>query len=166
MTLKEENEQELNFDEETALYYEPFAFVGNNEIKDYGQEEFKLTDEGCIVTFQEECEYEAVFVNDDDSSFGDTSSVYEDMIPSKGAIIALGFGSESSDNYIFRRFDDNTIIRHKVDSLFTLTEFENVEDNDISIQFNSDIDVIEAQDFQDCYSSYDPVEEDSIVLNL
>lgn len=159
MIQKEEINKELNFDETSALYYEPFSFVGNNGIEDYSQNE-----ELQIVAFKEN---EAILVNDDDSSsFGDTSSVYEDVIPHKGAIIALGFGQESSDSYIFRRFDENTIIRHKVDTLFTLSDFENVEDNDIAIQLNSQIGVVEREDFQDCYSSFDPTEDDGIILGM
>lgn len=136
-------------------------------MEDY-EAELRLTDDGLqIVSFPESDEYEAVLVNDDDSSsFGDTASVYEDAIPPKTAIIALGFTDECSDGYLFRRFDENTIIRHKVDTLFTLADFDSLEDNDISKQLSSQMDGMGSQDFQDCYSSYDPTVEDSIVLSL
>lgn len=117
-----------------------------------------------------------MLVNDDSSSSfggggggaGDTSPAgYEDVMPAKGAIIALGFGAESSDNYIFRRFDENTIIRHKVDTLFTLGEFDNLVDGDIALPINAQIGGIECEDFQRCYGSFvSPVDEDSIVLTL
>lgn len=137
-------------------------------MADYNQSDLQLAQEGLqIVAFKEDDEYEAVLVNDDDtSSFGDSSSVYEDVVPQKTAIIALNFGNEGSDSYIFRRFDDNTIIRHKVDTLFTLADFDNGNDNDIAIQLNSDINTIEGQSFANCYGAYDPNEDDSIVLRL
>lgn len=155
-------------DSPTALYYEPFTFVPTNEIVDYDQTELQFTQEGLqIVAFKEDDEYEAVLVNDDDtSSFGDSSSVYEDPVPQKTAIIALGFGNEGSDNYIFRRFDDNTIIRHKVDTLFTLADFDNSDENDITAQLDTDISAIDGQEFASCYGTYDPNEDDSIVLSL
>lgn len=153
-------------DTASALYYEPFTFVHSDEMSDYNQTELQLTQESLqIVAFKED-EYEAVLVNDDDtSSFGDSSSVYEDPVPEKTAIIALNFTGEGSDSYIFRRFDDNTIIRHKVDTLFTLADFDNGNDNDIAIQLNSDINTIEGQGFPNCYGTYDPNDED-IVLSL
>ncbi|XP_065206488.1 uncharacterized protein LOC135835914 [Planococcus citri] len=178
-TLKDEMDDQLELSSETsenvclndspaALYYEPFTFVPTDEIVDYNQTELQFTQEGLqIVAFKEDDEYEAVLVNDDDtSSFGDSSSVYEDTVPQKTAIIALGFGSEGSDSYIFRRFDENTIIRHKVDTLFTLADFDNGDENDITAQLDTDISAINETDFANCYGTYDPNDDDSIVLSL
>lgn len=128
----------------------------------------KFAEDGLqIVAFKEEDEFNGVLMNDDDSSsLGDTSSVYEDVITPKGAIIALGFGGDSSDSYIFRRFDDNTIIRHKVDSLFTLGEFDNLVDSNVALPLNTQISGFECEDFPRCYGSFSPIDDDSIVLTL
>lgn len=167
-TIETTNETEVNVEECPTLYYEPFAFVGTNTIDDFSQTELKFAQDGLqIVAFKEEDEYESALVNDDDtSSLGDTSSVYEDVIPSKGAIIALGFGGDSSDNYIFRRFDENTIIRHKVDTLFSLGEFDDLIDANIALPMNAQIEGIECEDFQRCYGNFNPIDEDSVVLTL
>lgn len=153
-----------------SLYYEPFTFISTNEMSNFEQNDLELPSEGLqIVGFKKEDEYEAVLVNDDDaaSSFGDAASIYEDTVPPKTAIIALGIGGEGSDSFIFRRFDDNTIIRHKVDTLFTIADFDNADDNDdITIQLNSDIGAMEAQDFGSCYGTYDPTNESEIGLEL
>ncbi len=162
---KPEDEGKLDAEQNSTLYYEPFAFIDMDEVDQQGGGALELSDGSLkIVSFNDEDEYEAVLVNDDDSSsFGDASSVYEDMIPPKGAIIALGFGTESSDNYIFRRFDDNTIISQKVDALLALGDFEGVDDDDI-IQLNSQIGGVEAQDFQTYYGGYELTDDDGIIL--
>ena len=159
---------ELSLSSTSTLYYEPFALVDDNGINNYGQAELQLTDEGLqIVAFPNDNEYEAVLINDDDSSsFGDVSSVYEDVIPSGGAIIALGFRGEGSDGYIFRQFENNGIIKHKVDTLFTLTDFEDMEDTEIDEQLSSQIIGMDGQDFQSCYSGYTPDDEDDIILGM
>lgn len=164
--IKTTNETEVDLEECPTLYYEPFAFVGTDTIDDFGETELKFGPDSLqIVAFKGDDEYTGVLMDDDSSSLGDTS-VYEDVIAPKGAIIALGFGGDSSDSYIFRRFDDNTIIRHKVDTLFTLGEFDNLVDNNVALPLNTQISGFECEDFSRCYGSFSDIDDDSIVLTL
>lgn len=88
---------------------------------------------------------------DTSSSVGDSASIYEDILPEKGAIIALDFDEEDSSNgYVFRRYDPSTIINHKMDSFLAFGTFDPIDNNE-EIQLNGE------PDFKYCYDDYGDV---------